>query len=108
MIWKFSDGTTVELGGKVEGATLLAQRLRSQLAEPQSVGIWPPPCGYVALDLDDPALLNRYLRDCLDYWQRVRKLPLSLQVPDGVPPLLPPPWEGNAELAESEDADAIH
>lgn len=105
MIWSFSDGTTVELGGNVEGATLLAQRLRNDLAAPQLVCIWPPPGGYVELDLDDPALLDRWLKDRLDYWKRIRKLPLSLQAPDGVPPLPPPPWEGSAE---PEDADAIH
>lgn len=93
MRWEFSDGTTVDLGGKVEGPTLLAQRLREQLSRPVvRVTIWPPPGGDVALDPSDPALLNAWLRAELDFWTRVRELPLTLKSPDGVPALPPPPW----------------
>jgi hypothetical protein len=93
MIWRFSDGTTVELGGNVEGPTLIAQRLRSHLARPRTVSIWPPPGGDAPLDVNDRAILDAYLRSELDYWKRIRGLKLTLKRPDGIPPLPPPPWD---------------
>jgi hypothetical protein len=81
MIWRFSDGTTVELGGNVEGATLLAQRLRVELAETRTINIWPPPGGDVPLELTDPALLDRFLTEHLDYLTRVRGLKITLDRP---------------------------
>lgn len=103
MLWRFSDGTTVELGGKVEGATVLAQRLRADLKEPQQVRIWPPPGGEVDLDLNDPALLDVRLRLELDRLVRLRNLPVTLSRPDGIPSLPPPPWFG-----QQLDPDAIY
>jgi hypothetical protein len=93
MIWTFSDGTTVELGGNVEGPTLLAQRIRVGLADEPHVSIWPPPeSGSRPLDPNDPALLEAWLRSELDLWTRIRGLKLSLSSPSGIPSLPPPPW----------------
>lgn len=97
MIWRFSDGTTVELGGMVEGPTLLAQRLRADLAQPQVVTAWPPPGGDVELDAGDPALLEAWLRSELRYWADVRGLALTLKSPTGIPPLPRPPWAGSEQ-----------
>lgn len=94
MIWRFSDGTTVELGGAVEGPSSIAQRLRADLPTPRPVSIWPPPGGQVELDVDDPALLDAYLRAQLDLWTRLDGLKLTLARPDGIPDLPPPPWAG--------------
>jgi hypothetical protein len=57
LIWNLSDGTTVHLGGKVEGDTACARELRhgSELAKagtPPYVMTLPPP-GHEALRLDD-------------------------------------------------------
>lgn len=92
MIWRFSDGTTVELGGNVEGATLLAQRLRAGLAKGALVTIWPQPAEAVVVHPNDPALLEAWLRAELDFWTRVRGLRLRLVSPTGLPPLPAPPW----------------
>lgn len=66
MTWVLSDGTEVELGGEVRGATAFAQDLR-QLFEGRygclpGVGIYPEPGGSVELDLNDPTLLDIFLR----------------------------------------------
>ncbi len=96
MIWRFSDGTTVELGGNVEGATLLAQRLRADIVKPLQVYIWPPPGGSVDLDPKDPAILDAWLQAELEFWRDVRGLRLSLERPADVPALPPPPWANQA------------
>jgi hypothetical protein len=102
MIWTFSDGTTVELGGKVEGATILAQQLRAVLARPRVlVEIWPPPGGNVELNVNDAALLDAWLRAEL---RDRRHLPLTLKRPDDVPPLPRAPWSGT----DDHDPDVIH
>jgi hypothetical protein len=103
-LWRFSDGTTVELGGNVEGPTLLAQRLRQQIASvAEQVQIWPQPGGEVPLDVSDAAILDQFLRDELDFWTRVRGLKLKLTRPDDVPELPPPPWAG-----QPHDPDVIY
>lgn len=94
MIWRFSDGTTVELGGTVEGPTLLAQRLRVEIAETTEIGIWPPPSPPVPFDANDPALLNRLLEGALNRARRLDGLKLTMVPPADVPPLPPPPWAG--------------
>jgi hypothetical protein len=100
VIWRFSDGTTVELGGNVEGATLLAQRVRHDIESGRvEVSIWPPPDDRVPLDVNDAAILNAYLSAVLDFWTRVRGLKLTLQRPGAIPALPPPPWAGT-ELVE--------
>lgn len=103
MIWRFSDGTTVELGGAVEGPTLLAQRLRERLGRIEQLKIWPPPSEAIDFDKGDPALLNFFLESELDFWTRVRELPLKLERPDGIPSLPPPPWD-----PATFDAEAIY
>lgn len=67
MIWRFSDGTTVSLGGEVEGASLFAQELRYELAQ-DFVGIQtaPIPAEGTELDRNDPALLDAWLRQEID------------------------------------------
>lgn len=98
MIWRFSDGTTVELGGNVEGPTLLAQRLRQQIASgSELVSIWPPPGGDVPLDTSDAAILDAWLGRELDYLRRVRGLNISLARPSNVPPLPPAPNSSSSE-----------
>ena len=92
MIWKFSDGTTVELGGKIEGATLLAQRIRAEMELVENVPIWPAPSSGVSFDRTDPALLDFFLQRQLDFWTRIRGLPIRLTRPDAIPALPPPPW----------------
>lgn len=92
MRWTFSDGTTVDLGGNVEGPTLLAQRLRADMERGVRVNIWPPPGGDVALDPNDAALLETWLRQELDFWTRVRDLSLTLKSPPEIPQLPEPPW----------------
>lgn len=94
MIWRFSDGTTVELGGNVDGASLFAQRLRVELAQTKHVCIWAPPSPPVAFDAGDPALLNRVLEDALNLARRLDGLKLTMVPPADVPPLPPPPWAG--------------
>jgi hypothetical protein len=107
MTWRFSDGTTVELGGKVEGATLHAQRLREQLERGVRVSIWPPPGGDVDLDVNDPALVNAWLDQDLEWWRRVRGLSLRItERPDNIPALPPPPWADQPE--DDAPADAVY
>jgi hypothetical protein len=102
--WRFSDGTTVELGGKIEGATLHAQRLREQLEREPRVNIWPPPGGDVALDVNDPAHVNAWLEQDLEWWRRVRGVELRItERPKDIPALPPPPWADQPEPP----ADAI-
>jgi hypothetical protein len=63
----------VALGGRVEGATLVAHQLRAALADRPHVSIWPPPeSGSRPLDVNDTALLDAWLAKQLDYWTRIR------------------------------------
>jgi hypothetical protein len=100
MIWRFNDGTTVELGGTVEGATLHAQRIRHDLERGARVTIWPPPGGDVDVDVNDPAILDAWLEHEADWWRRVRGLDLRIvERPKDIPALPPPPW--GSEPAEA-------
>jgi hypothetical protein len=93
VIWRFSDGTTVELGGNVEGDSYFAQHLRGKLDEGASVMVWPPPGGDIELDAGDAALLNAWLDDRVDWLTRVQGSKVKLtERPEGIPPLPPPPW----------------
>lgn len=93
MTWRFSDGTTVELGGKVEGPSLFAQTLRADFERGALVEIWPPPDGKVELKLDDAAHLNAYLEQEVAYWSRVRNVAIKMRSkPENIPALPPPPW----------------
>lgn len=107
MTWRFSDGTTVELGGKVEGPTLLAQRLRDELARDPRVRIWPEPGGAVELDTNNPAQVNAWLDQAVEWWRRVRGVVLRIvERPENIPPLPPPPWAD--QPADDVPADAIY
>lgn len=88
MIWTFSDGTTVEIGGAIEGATLLAQELRAALPTAW-VQVWPYPSSPRRLRADDPAMLEAWLRNEL---HDRRGSGLKLKSPEDVPPLPAPPW----------------
>ncbi|MFO7178992.1 MAG: hypothetical protein DIU78_009860 [Pseudomonadota bacterium] len=92
MIWRFSDGTTVELGGNVEGDTYFAQRLRAELPERATVSIWPLPSDAVPFDRSDPALLDAMLT----HFARSEGVRI-VQRPEGIPPLPAPPWTAPAE-----------
>lgn len=105
MIWRFSDGTTVELGGNVEGPSVFAQDLRDDIARGVQVDIWPQPDGFVDLDVNDAAILNRYVDRKLSFWNRVRNVVIRLRArPENIPALPPPPWANE----EAPPADAIH
>lgn len=65
--WAFSDGTTLELGGKVSGAGRLADELRSDASDakagrPSPVMLWPEPEGIVQLDLNDVPIVDAWAR----------------------------------------------
>jgi hypothetical protein len=92
--WRFSDGTTVELGGKVEGPSLFAQRLRAQLADGDvAVHIWPQPCASVSVDLNDAALVHAWLKQEIDLLNRIDDVIVKLRSkPENIPALPPPPW----------------
>lgn len=98
-IWKFSDGTTVRLGGEVGGNAWFAGWLREALGGRPMVSIWPPPGGEVALDVKDAALLDRWLLNELAWVNRARAAGLTLtERPEGVPALPPPPWAGEKHV----------
>jgi hypothetical protein len=62
--WVFSDGTVAKLGGNVEGGTAFAQALREEIADPSTlVGLGPIPGPSVPLDVNDPAIFDRFLKD---------------------------------------------
>jgi hypothetical protein len=104
MIWRFSDGTTVELGGNVEGPSLFAQELRECIARgDQRVDVWPPPDGWVDLNVNDPAILDLWLERKRDVFGRVRDVLIQLRSrPEGIPALPDPPWM--SEPAPTDDA----
>lgn len=102
MIWVFSDGTEVELGGIVRGASVFAQTLRAELSDedyPPRVQSKPIPLPGEFLDAHNPTLLDCWLRQAL--YPRSRGVSLTT-VPDGIPPL--------PELTDAErgDPDVIH
>lgn len=88
MTWEYSDGTTVELGGKVEGDTYFAQFLREELATFPTVVVRPHPGGDDPLNPDDPAHLNAWLAQRLEWLTRVRGSTVTLTAaPADIPPL---------------------
>ena len=60
MEWVFDDGTVVRLGGEVEGASLLAQRLRQRFANPQLTSQLSRPCptNWLPVDRMNPLHVN--------------------------------------------------
>jgi hypothetical protein len=99
MTWRFSDGTTVELGGKVEGPSLFAQQLRADIdTGAVQVAIWPLPDGYVDLDVNDPAIMHAWLEHELDVRNRVDHVVIRMRSkPAEIPALPPPPWGDEPE-----------
>ncbi len=91
-LWRFSDGTTVELGGNVEGASLFAQHLRERLSRPPLfISIWPLPAPRIDLDLNDIAHVDRWVRGQAEH-ARFRDLRLRVfEAPQDIPELPPPP-----------------
>lgn len=102
MIWRFSDGTTAELGGKIEGASLFAQELWATLAEDRcGVQLYPGPGGGVWLDRNDPMLFDAWLKQEMNRPYR-RDLNLRMtERPTGIPEVPPDPREplGENEVA---------
>jgi hypothetical protein len=94
MTWRFSDGTTVELGGKIEGPSLFAQTLRAQIADGEVwVHIWPQPSTSVLVDLNDAALVHAWLEHELDLRNRIDNVVIRMRSkPENIPALPPPPW----------------
>ena len=98
MIWRFSDGTTVELGGNVEGDTFFAQYLRNEIVEGDTVMVRPPPGGDLPLDAADAALLNAWLDQRVEWLTRVQGSTVKLtERPEGIPPLPPAPWKSDPD-----------
>lgn len=67
MTWEFADGTSVELGGKVTGTSLLAELLRQDVEDarnggPRWVSVRPEPGGSEPLDVDDAQLVDAWCR----------------------------------------------
>lgn len=95
MRWEFDDGARVDLGGKVEGASLFAQDLRRRLAAGVEVELGPHPSPTAPLDVNDPTLLDAWLvqqralwphRDSVRFLKRPKVEPLpEWKRPDDVP-----------------------
>lgn len=64
MRWTLSDGTVVESGGKVNGASEVARQLRAVIeAPPVFVSVGPEPDGRVELDVSNDFLLHAFVQD---------------------------------------------
>jgi hypothetical protein len=62
MIWKFRDGTEVETGGIVRGASLFAQRLRQDIDNPPVlVQVDPIPSEPVTVAMNDDRAIDAWL-----------------------------------------------
>lgn len=105
MTWRFSDGTQVELGGEVEGASLFAQELRRELARGDvQVPVWPEPSQGIPLDVNDTALMHAWLRHRSSIPSRAWMMVRMTDQPRDIPPLPPPPRGDEVEAP----ADAIY
>lgn len=94
MIWRLSDGTVLELGGKVTGDGRAAYLARRELALPVRVHRKPAPSTLELLDPKDPELLDAYVQSLATY--------LRLEVLERPKRPTPPPTEveEGAELVE--------
>lgn len=91
MIWRFNDGTEVEFGGKVEGATLFAHELREALDDDPSVALRPLPSESIPLDTNNAAHLDHWLTAQV-HRPRWRDEGLKLvERPKGIPKIPRPP-----------------
>lgn len=86
MKWTLSDGTVVYLGGKVEGTSALAKKLRrdaknAKAGEPRMVMTLPTP-GSERLKLDDAWHINCWVRDeAAVFHVTVVSAPLDIEAP---------------------------
>ncbi len=86
--WRFSDGTTAELGGTIEGDSLFAQELRAALEQPEIlVLVGRVPSGGVRLDKNDPALFDAWLQQEAELPDRVKARIRITERPDSIPAL---------------------
>jgi hypothetical protein len=74
--WTFDDGTTVELGGRIEGSSDFAKRLRVGVAlvghgDPPEVDVDVLPGGSVPLDLSDASIVDSWLTEEARFHRRV-------------------------------------
>ena len=88
-VWRFSEGTSVELGGKVRGASDWADRLRQRLPAAR-VEVGPRPSPSVEVDPSDATLLDAWLVSESRLWPW-RSLVTLESRPDGITPL--PEWQ---------------
>lgn len=82
--WEFNDGTIVTSGGFVEGDSPFAANLTSYIeacdtGSPPPVFVAPPPAGDIALDPRDNWLLNRWLGQEMEWWNRVQGAKLKIK-----------------------------
>lgn len=90
MTWRLSDGTTVELGGNVDGDSYVAQWLRAELDTYPFVTLGTEPCEPTPLNVADAAQVNRWLDDAVDVLRRVQRRDIRVTArPDDIPPLPP-------------------
>jgi hypothetical protein len=86
--WRFSDGTTAELGGTIEGASLFAQELRAELEQAGLTVITGRlPGGATRLDRQDLALFDAWLKQELAKPSRVKAGLRMTERPERVPDL---------------------
>ena len=102
MTWRFSDGTTVHLGGNVEGASLFAQEIRADMEAGRAIVMMEAiPGDEVPLDPSNASMLDRWLRDELQRpWRRELRL---TEAPEVEPLPEPPP-----EPERPEDEEWVH
>lgn len=63
MTWVFGDGTEVDLGVKVRGASTFANSLRADLKMDVTIPTGPIPADFEALDQQDEQQVARWLTD---------------------------------------------
>lgn len=105
MTWRFSDGTTAELGGTIEGASLFAQELRAELAHGDTlIPEGALPCGGILLDVNNPAHFDRWLRgEMAKPYRRDARLTLT-EAPTDFDPL-PEPESDDDESDTDDDGE---
>lgn len=100
MTWRCSDGTEIDLGGVVRGDEPFAESLRDDIRRiavglPPPVQLYPPPGGSVELDVNDPVLVDSWVRN------EARLLGVEVvDAPDVEYPVSPYSTEGHPEGVE--------
>jgi hypothetical protein len=89
--WLFSDGTRVQLGGRVEGDGALARKLRSELellpfGRARPVSVRPQPGGGEELDTHNPYHVHAWCTGWA-YSLRTRGETITLKSAPALPPL---------------------